>query len=28
MNILKEIKDSWGWVGIDPEEVVGENDFG
>lgn len=28
MNIIEEIKESWGWVGIQPEEVVGENDFG
>ena len=28
MNIIEEIKASWGWVGIDPIEVVGENDFG
>ena len=28
MNIVSEIKESWGWSGIDPEEVVGENDFG
>ena len=28
MNIVEEIKESWGWVGIDPVEVVGENDFG
>ena len=28
MNIIQEIKESWGWVGIDPIEVVGENDFG
>lgn len=28
MDILKEVKDSWGWVGIDPVEVVAENDFG
>jgi len=28
MNIIEEIKESWGWIGIDPEEVVGENDFG
>jgi len=28
MNIIEEIKESWGWVGIEPEEVVGENDFG
>jgi len=28
MDILKEVKKSWGWVGIDPIEVVAENDFG
>jgi hypothetical protein len=28
MSIIQEIKESWGWVGIDPVEVVGENDFG
>jgi len=28
MSIIQEIKESWGWVGIDPIEVVGENDFG
>jgi hypothetical protein len=28
MNIVEEIKESWGWVGIEPVEVVGENDFG
>lgn len=28
MPIITEISSSWGWVGIDPEEVVGENDFG
>jgi hypothetical protein len=28
MSIIQEIKKSWGWVGIDPIEVVGENDFG
>ena len=28
MNIVDEIKESWGWVGIKPLEVVGENDFG
>jgi hypothetical protein len=28
MNIIEEIKESWGWAGIDPEEIVGENDFG
>jgi len=28
MSVIQEINESWGWVGIDPEEVVGENDFG
>ena len=28
MNIVDEINESWGWVGIEPLEVVGENDFG
>lgn len=26
--MLKEIRQAWGWVGIEPEEVVGENAFG
>jgi hypothetical protein len=28
MSIIQEINEAWGWVGIDPVEVVGENDFG
>ena len=28
MSIVEEINDSWGWVGIEAEEIVGENDFG
>ena len=28
MDVIKEIKEAWGWVGIDPSEIVGENDFG
>ena len=28
MSIIQEIEESWGWIGIDPIEVVGENDFG
>jgi len=28
MSIIQEIRDSWGWVGIEPLSVVGENDFG
>ena len=28
MDILKEVIDAWGWVGIEPTEVIEENDFG
>jgi hypothetical protein len=28
MNIIDEVQASWGWTGIDPVEIVGENDFG
>ncbi len=28
MNVIDEIKEAWGWIGIDPIAVVGENDFG
>lgn len=28
MSIIQEIADAWGWVEINPVEVVGENDFG
>ncbi|MGI0119368.1 T6SS immunity protein Tdi1 domain-containing protein [Zooshikella sp. RANM57] len=28
MSIIQEIKESWGWIGIDPIEVVGGNEFG
>lgn len=28
MAITEDIRDAWGWTGIDPSEVVGENDFG
>ena len=28
MSIVEVIKESWGWAGIEPDEVVGENDFG
>ena len=28
MNIIQEIKEAWGWIGIEPIEVVNENDFG
>jgi len=28
MTLVDEIRESWSWVGLDPVEVVGENDFG
>ena len=28
MNLVDELRESWGWVGLEPIEVVGENDFG
>jgi len=28
MSIIQSISDSWSWVGIEPNEIVGENDFG
>jgi hypothetical protein len=28
MSLLDEIRTWWGWIGIDPVEVVGDNDFG
>jgi hypothetical protein len=28
MNLVDEIRQSWGWAGLDPVEVVGENAFG
>lgn len=28
MNLVEELRDFWGWVGLEPVEVVGENDFG
>jgi len=28
VSLLDVIRDAWGWVGLDPVEVVGENDFG
>ena len=27
-NVVRAIAESWGWSGIDPVEVVGDNDFG
>jgi hypothetical protein len=28
MNIIEVVKESWGWVGLDPLEVVTQNAFG
>jgi hypothetical protein len=28
MELIEEIRQSWGWAGIEPAEVIGENDFG
>jgi hypothetical protein len=28
MTIIEEIRSAWGWSGLVPVEVVGENDFG
>jgi hypothetical protein len=28
MTVIDQVRSAWSWVGIDPVEVVGENDFG
>jgi hypothetical protein len=28
VELIRKIDEAWGWVGLDAEEVVGENDFG
>ncbi|MEL7488204.1 MAG: T6SS immunity protein Tdi1 domain-containing protein [Pseudomonadota bacterium] len=28
MDLISEIRDAWGWTGIDPLRVVSQNDFG
>lgn len=28
MNLIERIRDAWGWIGLEPVEVVAENDFG
>lgn len=28
MHIIDEIRESWGWAGLDPVEIAGENAFG
>jgi hypothetical protein len=27
-NIVSEVSESWGWVGLEPKEVIAENEFG
>ena len=28
MDLISEIQEAWGWIGLNPVEVIGENDFG
>jgi hypothetical protein len=28
MSLIDDIHEAWGWIGLEPLEVVGENDFG
>jgi hypothetical protein len=28
MQLVAIVKEAWGWIGIDPLEIVGDNDFG
>jgi hypothetical protein len=28
MNLIEEIRAAWGWIGLDPAQIVDENDFG
>ena len=28
MNVINAINEFWNWVGIEPEEIIGENEFG
>ena len=28
MDLITDIREAWGWAGIDPLEIVDENDFG
>ncbi len=28
MAIIEEIRSAWGWSGLKPDDIVGENDFG
>jgi hypothetical protein len=28
MELIAIVKESWGWTGLDPDQIVGDNDFG
>lgn len=28
MQLVEIVREAWGWIGIDPLEIVGDNDFG
>lgn len=28
MNVIAAVEEAWGWVGMQPTEIVGENEFG
>lgn len=28
MELLDEVRSAWGWLGIEPVELIGDNDFG
>jgi hypothetical protein len=28
MSLLDELRESWNWAGLEPAEIIGENDFG
>jgi hypothetical protein len=28
MDLLSVVKEAWGWTGLEPDQIVGDNDFG
>ena len=28
MELIAIVAEAWGWTGLEPEEIIGENDFG
>ena len=28
MELIAIVKEAWGWAGLDPDQIVGDNDFG